>query len=209
MSHPYAYEFRDNLYVNMTSLCPTDCVFCPKKKSGRRFRGHDLTLEDEPELGEIWACVLEHAGNRSYREFVFCGYGESTYRLDALVELAGRMKRFFPRSGRRLNTIGLGNMIWERDIVPELAEVLTSVSVSLNTADAGQWKRLHRPRSEMKEAGFACAVDFVRSCVLSDLRTTVTAVDLPGVDVPAVRSLAASLGAEFMLRPKLTAAETN
>ncbi|MBI5245671.1 MAG: radical SAM protein [Elusimicrobia bacterium] len=209
MRHPYAYEHGNNLYVNLTSLCPTDCVFCPKRESGRRFRGHDLSLDGEPELDEIWADVLERAARRSYSEFVFCGYGESTYRLDAITQLSERMKKFFPRSGRRLNTIGLGSMIWGRDIVPELAESLTNVSVSLNTADPRQWRRLHRPRPEMRAGGFEGALEFVRSCVLSDLRATVTAVELPGVDLPAVERLARSLGAEFAVRPRLTAAETS
>lgn len=208
LRQPYVYEHGNNLYLNLTSLCPTDCVFCPKRKSGRRFRGHDLSLDGEPAVADIWADVLERVAERSYREFVFCGYGESTYRLDAILDLGARMKKFFPRTGRRLNTVGLGSLIWERDIVPQLAKVLTSVSVSLNTADPQQWRRLHRPRPEMRKDGFKGVLNFVRSCALSDLPVTVTAVELPGSDLPAVRNLAASLGASFLTRPLLTARET-
>lgn len=201
------YPYGDNLYLNLTSLCPTECLFCIKDPARRRFHGSDLSLEREPEIDEIWTDVLERTAQRLYGEFVFCGYGESTYRLDAVLELSRRLKRCYPRSARRLNTIGLGNAIWDRDIAPELAQGLTKVSVSLNTADPGQWLRLHRPRPEMREKGFESVLDFVRSCVLSDLPTTVTAVVLPGVDVPAIRRLAESLGADFHARPLLTARE--
>ena len=202
------YPYGENLYLNLTSLCPTDCLFCIKNPAQRRFHGTDLSLEQEPAVDEIWADVLERMAQRLYGEFVFCGYGESTYRLDAVLELSRRLKRYYPRSTRRLNTIGLGSAIWDRDIVPELAAGLTSVSVNLNTADPDQWLKLHRPRLEMREKGFESVLDFVRSCVLSDLRTTVTAVELPGVDLPAVRRLGASLGASFLARPMLTAQET-
>jgi TatD family-associated radical SAM protein len=203
-----AYPYGENLYLNLTTLCPTDCVFCVKHASGRRFRGSDLSLDREPGIDEIWSDVLERTARRLFDEFVYCGYGESTYRLDAVLDLSVRLKRCYPRSGRRLNTIGLGSAIWGRDIVPELAVSLTSVRVSLNTADPAQWLKLHRPRPEMREKGFESVLEFVRACVLSDIPTTVTAVEQPGVDLPAIRRLAASLGASFLGRPLLTAAET-
>jgi len=43
----------------------------------------------------------------------------------------------------------------------------------------------------------------VRGCAAAGLDTTVTAVKLPGVDLAAVRRLAASLGAGFRMRPAL------
>lgn len=201
------YPYGENLYLNLTSLCPTECVFCVKHEAGRLFRGTDLALEREPEIDEAWGAVLERTAGRLYQEFVFCGYGESTYRLGAVLELARRLKRCYPRSARRLNTIGLGSLLWERDIVPELALSLTAVSVSLNTADPAQWLKLHRPRVEMREHGYEAALEFIRGCVLADLEVTVTAVELPGVDLQAVRRLAESLGAGFRARPALTALE--
>lgn len=205
MKSSATYEHGGNLYFNLTLLCPTECVFCIKHAAGRRFKGRDLSFEREPELGEIWSQVLERTERRLYNEFVFCGYGDSTYRLDAMLELSSRLKRCYPRSARRLNTIGLGSAVWERDIAPELAATLTSVRISLNTADPEQWLKLHRPRLEMRENGFRSVLEFARSCVQSGLPTTVTAVELPGVDLPAVRRLAESLGASFLARPLLSA----
>jgi len=202
-----AYPHAENLYLNLTALCPAECVFCVKHATGRRYRGADLTLQREPGIEEAWSAVLDRTAHRQFQEFVFCGYGESTYRLDAMLELGRRLKRCYPRSARRLNTIGLGSLIWERDIVPELAAALTGVSVSLNTADPAQWLKLHRPRAEMRAKGFESVLEFIRSCVLADLDTTVTAIELPGVDLASARRLAQSLGAGFRARPALSALE--
>jgi TatD family-associated radical SAM protein len=200
------YSEGENLYLNLTSLCPTECVFCVKEPAGRRFHGNDLTLDREPELEEVWSAVLDRTAKRPFDEFVFCGYGESTYRIDVVLELTRRLKRCYPRSKRRLNTVGLGNTIWERNIAPELAATgLTSVSVSLNTADPEQWLKLHRPRLEMREKSFESVLAFIRACLSANIETTVTAVELPGVDLGAVQRLAAALGAAYRARPMLTA----
>jgi len=59
------------------------------------------------------------------------------------------------------------------------------------------------PLAPLRKTGFAGVQDFVRGCVQAGLKTTVTAVKLPGVDLAAVRRLAASLGASFRARPAL------
>ena len=201
------YSYGENLYLNLTSLCPTECAFCVKGPAGGHFRGSNLALDRPPSVDKVWKSVLARAKKRRYREFVFCGYGESTYRLDAVQELGRRLKKRYPLSLRRLNTIGLGNALWGRDIVSDLAEGIDSVRVSLNTADPAQWLKLHRPRPELRATGFKSVLGFVRSCVASGLDTTVTAVELPGVDLAAVRRLAASLGAAFLPRPRLSVEE--
>ena len=99
--------------------------------------------------------------------------------------------------------MGLGSLIWGRDITPELARLIDAVAVSLNTADPEQWKSLLAPLKPFREKGFSAAQDFVRGCVAAGIKTTVTAVALPGVDMAAVRRLAAALGASFRPRPAL------
>lgn len=207
MTQPAVYAFGENLYLNLTMLCPTECTFCVKGPGGRNFRGVNLTLERPPEIEEIWKALLEKTALRSYEEFVFCGYGESTYRLDAMGELGRRIKRRFLRSRRRLNTVGLGSAIWGRDIVPELAKAIDAVSVSLNTANPAQWLKLHRPKPEFRQNGFSSVIDFARRCVAAGLDTTITAVELPGVDLKAVGLLSAELGAAFRPRPILNAGD--
>lgn len=196
-----AYRFNDGLYLNLTERCPTDCAFCLKKPSGRRFRGVGLGLSAEPEVETLWSEVQRSAGQVS--ELVFCGFGEPTYRMPEVFDLCGRMRRDFPSIRRRLNTIGLGSMIWGRDLPAMLRPALDAVSVSLNTALPAQWRRMHRPNSAFEQDGFWEVLEFIRGCSKAGLETTVTAVELPGVELEAVSKLARRLGAGFRARPRL------
>ena len=200
------YRYRGGLYINLTNRCPTACVFCVKSAWKMCYRGYHLRLEREPSAPEI----LERIKNaQGFREVVFCGYGEPTQRLEELLEISQALKEKWWAEKRpgipriRLNTIGLGNLIHGRDIVPDLIGRIEAVSVSLNTADPGEWVRLHRPRPQYREGGFESVLAFIWRCVMLLPETTVTAVRLPGMDLTRCRALADSLGARFRIRPYL------
>ena len=199
-----AYPFKKGIYLNVTNRCPTACRFCIKRLLKWRFERWNFRLSGgEPTVAQILAACAAAAKRRPFSEIVFCGYGESTYRLPDLPELCGTLRRRYPKARLRLNTVGLGSLIWRRDITPELARIMDAVAVSLNTADSDQWHRLLAPLAPFRKRGFTAAQDFVRGCVAEGLKTTVTAVRLPGVDMTAVRRLAAALGACFRARPTL------
>lgn len=198
-----AYRYQDNVYLNLTSRCPTACVFCVKRAWGWDYRGHDLKLRRDPSAAEVWSALIEEAAAGPFQELVFCGYGESTYRLTELQLISAAARQVFPSIRQRLNTIGLGCLIQRRDIVPDLAAAVDAVSVSLNTAEPREWARLHAPRPPYADAGFAAATSFVRACARAGLETTVTAVEGLGADPVALEVLARSLGARFRLRPAL------
>ncbi|MBI5630021.1 MAG: radical SAM protein [Elusimicrobia bacterium] len=201
-----AYYFQNGLYLNITNRCPTSCVFCFKRGRSWDFHGSNLRLRGgEPSPAELERAVRGSLGKRPVRELVFCGLGESTYRLQVVRQIGALSKSLAPGVWRRLNTIGLGNLIWGRDIVPELAACIDAVSVSLNTADPRQWAELHSPRKGFREKGFQSVLDFVSSCAKAGLKTTVTAIERKGVDLDAVQRLSASLGADFRARPELGA----
>ena len=195
MGATFAYRWGDALYLNLTNRCPTACVFCVKTAWGYDFRGHDLALEREPSVQELLAAVVPAS------EIVFCGFGEPTMRLDALCEV-GRTLRARGHT-LRLNTVGVGSLVQGRDIAPDLAAAVDRVSVSLNTADAAQWRALHRPAPRLGPWAFESVLAFIAACVGQGIETTVTAVDQPGVDTEAVRLTAGRLGARFRLRPAL------
>jgi TatD DNase family protein len=195
-----AYTYQNGRYINLTSRCPTACAFCIKFSWDYLYRGNNLKLKSEPSEKEI----LEAAGPdlSIFEEVVFCGYGESTYRLKEMEFLAGE---FRARGARRLrlNTIGLGNLIHDRNIVPDLARFLDAVSISLNTLDPRQYVEIHRPLPEYRDRAFQSACDFARSSAAVINGTTVTSVNSPGIDTEAVRAFADSIGAAFRLRPHL------
>ena len=198
-----AYPFLKGLYLNVTNRCPTACRFCIKRVLKWRFERWDFRLKSDPSVERILAAGAEAARGRRFEEVVFCGYGESTYRLPDLPELCRGLRRQQPGALLRLNTVGLGSLIWGRDIAPELARLIDAVAVSLNTTDPEQWREIHAPLRPFRARGYEAVLDFVRSCVAAGLKTSVTAVQLPGTDLAAVRRLALSLGASFRRRPAL------
>jgi TatD DNase family protein len=194
-----AYGIRSVLYLNITNRCTNRCSFCPRVWDETRgpgaegayiAKGHNLRLEREPSVQEI-----EHAmGDISpYREIVFCGFGEPTMRLDVLLEVAKNIRARGQRV--RLDTNGQGSLYHGRSIVPELAEVLDAVWVSLNAADPDTYEKLCQP--DGGRDAFDKVIEFVKEARERIYEVVVTAVEVPGLDVGAVQRLARELGAQF------------
>lgn len=187
-----AYVIRNSLYLNMTNRCSNHCTFCVRQSS-EYVKGHRLWLEREPTVEEIRTA----AGDITpYDEVVFCGYGEPTMRLDVLKEVARWVK------GRpqkvRIVTNGEGDLINKQPIVPELAGLVDKVSVSVNTADAGQYEALCR--SDFGAEAYPAVLEFIESCKGVIPEIEITAVGAPGVDMKAVEQLARKMGVSFRAR---------
>ena len=198
------YRYKDGVYVNLTNKCPTACRFCIKFTWKMRYRGYDLKLRGhEPSVEEVMAAMETAHRDQAFTEIVFCGYGESTYRLAEMLDICAEVKRRWPKVRRRLNTIGLGDAVNGRPISRDLARGLDAVSISINTADPAQWVEMLQPLTEFKKGGFEAVKRFIRECAAAIPDTTVTAVEQPGVDVSACRKLAESLGARWRERPYL------
>ncbi|MHC4711961.1 MAG: YchF/TatD family DNA exonuclease [Planctomycetota bacterium] len=188
-----AYPMRGNLYLNITNRCPNSCPWCVRFLSPF-LNGHNLALEREPSFDEI----IEAVGDVSpYREIVFCGYGEPTMRLDIVEKVGAHLRKSGARV--RLDTNGQGSLTAGRDIVPGLSRAVDAVSVSLNTASPEQYAELCRPSAGAP--AHAAVIDFIKAARAAISDVTVTAVAVPGVDIEAVRALAAQLGVAFRLRP--------
>jgi len=202
------YRYRDALGLNLTNRCPTACAFCVKFASRMVYRGLDLGLQDaEPTIAEVLEAATREWELGGYAEAVFCGYGESTLRFDALTAVCDGLRAARPGLRLRLNTVGLADLQRGKPAAPELRGRLDAVYVSLNTSDPRQWLELLRPQPPYREKGFQAVQDFIRSCVASGFETTATAVELPEVDLEACRRLAESLGARFLARPYLESGE--
>lgn len=187
-----AYPIRDSLYLNLTNQCTNDCVFCARNK-GFVVKGHDISLAKEPSAEE----VIEAMGDfRKYSEVVFCGYGEPTMKLEVLMKVA----QYIKSKGKpvRLNTNGLANLYYERNIVPELASCIDEVSISLNSTDPDEYLKLCRSR--FGEAAYPAMLEFAKLCHTEGIKTTLSVVDMPGIDVAAAKKIADDLGVEFRAR---------
>ena len=157
------------------------------------MKGHFLQLDHEPDAVEVLAAVGEHSG---YDEVVFCGYGEPLIRLELVKEVARALKE----EGRRIriNTDGQANLVHGRNILPELAGIVDSVSVSLNAADGATYARLCN--TPFGDGGFRGVCDFLTQAKQYIPEVIASAVTVPGLDVAAVRTLAQSLRVTFRER---------
>ncbi|MBC7962573.1 MAG: YchF/TatD family DNA exonuclease [Steroidobacteraceae bacterium] len=187
-----AYRIRNSLYLNITNRCSNRCSFCAKFDDFT-VKGHNLLLDGEPSFEEVMAAIGQPQG---INEVVFCGFGEPLIRLDLVKQVAEQLKR--RGYTVRINTDGQGNLVHGRNILPELAGLVDSISVSLNAPDAAEYDRLCN--TPFGEAGFAGVCDFIREAEKHIPQVVASAVTVPGTDVEACRRLAESLGAEFRVR---------
>jgi len=186
-----AYTLGKNLYLNLTNRCTNNCRFCIRHTS--EGVGYDLWLDREPSLAEVLAAAGEV---EKYREVVFCGYGEPLMRLEVLRAAA----QVFKNRGAtiRINTNGQANLIYGRDIVPELRGLVDVINVSLNAHNAARYVELCRP--SLGEAAFGGLLDFARRCVGVIPEVVLSVVEWPGVDVEKCREIASRLGASLRVR---------
>jgi len=187
-----AYKIRNSLYLNITNQCSNRCSFCAMFDDFT-VKGHNLLLDSEPSLEEIMHAVGQPEG---IDEIVFCGYGEPLIRLDIVVKAARELKGRGYRI--RINTDGQANLVHGRNILPELAGLVDSISVSLNAPDADTYGQICN--TPYGAQGFAAVCDFIRLAQQHIPQVVASAVTVPGIDIGACRSLAESLGAEFRVR---------
>lgn len=187
-----AYTIRNSLYLNITNRCSNRCTFCPKFDDFI-VKGHLLKLDREPTSAEVLASIGDPT---RYDEVVFCGFGESLIRLDLVKKVAAELKRKGVKV--RVNSDGQANLVHGRNILPELEGLVDSISVSLNAADAATYEKLCN--TPFGTAGFEGICAFLREAPHYIPDVVATAVTVPGIDIEAVRHLAASLGVSFRVR---------
>ncbi len=187
-----AYVIRNSLYLNITNRCTNSCTFCAKFHDFT-VKGHQLCLEREPGTEEVMAAIGDPS---AYDEVVFCGYGEPLLRLDLVKAVASFLKQ--KNITVRINTDGQANLVHGRNVLPELAGLVDSISVSLNAPDAATYQRICR--SEFGEQGYDALKDFLKEAKKYIPSVTATAVTLPGIDISACRKVADELQVEFRER---------
>jgi len=173
------------------------------------YHGSNLNLAGkEPSPAEIISLAAAEWAKGPFSELVFCGYGEPTMRLDALLTAARLVREGkaapIPAGLRiRLNTNGLANAVWGRNVVPEMKGLVDAVHVSLNTADPAQWAALMRPMEPWAKTGFEKVKEFIKEAARTLPETFATVVEGNEVDLEKFKALAASLGAAPRVRGRL------
>jgi len=198
MSDIYAYKFEDNLYLNITNRCPNDCTFCVRQ--GGNFSGQSLWLKKEPTSVDVIDAIKGFCQN-SYDQIVFCGYGESTHRVDYVIEIGKYIKSELGKTVR-LNTNGLGNLINGRNIIPELVGTVDIISVSLNQHNAEKYNKVSR--SIYGEKAFDEIIDFTKKAKTAGFITQMSVVAcIPREDIDKCKELCEGLGVELRVRGQI------
>ena len=192
------YEVGSGLYINLTNRCNNRCVFCVRDEESKGGYG-DLWLEREPEIEEICTDIAKRDISK-YSEIVFCGFGEPTMRLDAVCAVADFIKEHYIETPIRLNTNGLANAYYNKDITPSLAGRIDTVSISLNTPDAEKYEKICRPFCKDKAHG--AVIDFGKKAKEHVKRVifTVVGTTISDDEIEKCRSIAEECGVSFRVR---------
>lgn len=192
------YELGDSLYVNLTNRCSNACTFCVRDKHNSVNGKDDLWLDREPSVEEIKQDFEKRDLSR-YDSVVFCGYGEPMMRAEVVIEVAKWLKENHPDLKIRINTNGQANMIYKRDITPELSGLIDTVSISLNAENAEKYQKLCR--SDFGEEAFEGLLEFARLAKRYVPEVVLSVVDImkPN-EIEECRKIAEDTGVKFRVR---------
>jgi TatD DNase family protein len=98
----------------------------------------------------------------------------------------------------RINTNGHANLIYKRNVLPEIAGLVDAISVSLNAQNAEIYDRISRP--QFGPSTYEAVKDFIRKAKEHVPDVSVTVVSLPEVDIEACRKIADNLGVMLRVR---------
>ena len=174
-----------NIYVNMTNKCPCSCVFCLRQTKRQQ---EVLELFSKYDLNII-------------NELVFCGFGEPLERLEDVCAVIDSLKNTYPNLKVRLNTIGLANLIYGRDVTPELEGRFDTVSISLNAPDENEFLELTRSRYGIQS--YAAIKDFavLAKRYVPNVVMTVVEKVMPEDKIEKCRQICKDLGVTLRVRP--------
>lgn len=190
-----SYEMYNNLYLNITNKCSSDCEFCIKKAEDGVFK-YNLWLNYEPSIEDV-ILHLSQFDLEIYKEIVFTGFGEPTMRFDVLIKVIAWLHAQGMKV--RLDTNGHASLINPGlNVVSELKKAgLNSVSVSLNAQNEQLYNKYLKP---MYHHSYSAMLKFAKECIKIGIETRLTIVDIPEIDIMACEKIAHDMGATFSVR---------
>lgn len=191
------YTLSDNLYINLTNRCTCACTFCVRNKKDAVGSADSLWLEHEPSAQE----VMDELSGRdlsSYRQIVFCGYGEPTERLDVLLDVARYLKSV-TSVPIRINTNGLSDLSYGKDTAALLESLIDSVSISMNAGNAEKYLQITRSRFGIDS--FEALLRFAQNCLKYVPHVRLSIVDiLDPEEIEACKTISKRIGVPLLIR---------
>ena len=189
---------KKNIYVNLTNRCPCACTFC-LRQTKKMLESNSLWLEKEPTVNEV-INEFESININLYDEIIFCGFGEPTERLDAIIEVSRYIKERNSKIPIRINTNGLGDLINKKDIAPLLNGLIDTISISLNAPTAEEFYKITKNKFGIES--YDAMKKFAVSCKSYIPNVVFTVVDCIGKDaIEASEKICDDLGITLRVRP--------
>lgn len=193
----YVYTIGNKIYINLTNRCSNNCDFCIR-------RDHDgmanqrLWIDAEPDVQDILDQLPTNLDDYD-DEIVFCGFGEPTYNLDTLDEVASYLHCIDKKT--RINTNGQANLIHKQDVSDVIVTSCDVINISLNECNAKKYQA--HCKSIYGEKAFDALLEFATLCLQKGGNVVFSVVDSIGyADVEACKKLAEKVGVPLRVRAK-------
>ena len=146
MSESNLTYWRDtSFYINPTSRCTNNCLFCVRQFSEGVF-GFNLELQGDPTPEELVEAI-DKTYTDDFTDIAIVGFGEPLLNIEGVLASIRKIKSM-TNLPVRMNTNGQGLLIYpDRDIPKELAEAgLDRIQISLNAHNEDTYLRLCQPK---------------------------------------------------------------
>ena len=193
----YVYTIGNKIYINLTNRCSNNCDFCIRH--GRQgMQNTTLWIDVEPTAEDVIEQLPQNLDDYD-GEVVFCGFGEPTYNLETLDEVASYLHCVDKTT--RINTNGQANLIHKRDVTDVIVDSCDVINVSLNECTAQKYQE--HCKSIFGAAAFDELINFAKLCKQRGGNVIFSVVDSIGAtDVAECKKLAESLGIPLRVRVK-------
>ncbi|TFG34475.1 radical SAM protein [Candidatus Thorarchaeota archaeon] len=190
------YWREKSFYINPTSRCTNNCLFCVRRFSEGVF-GFDLQMQKDPTPEEL-VSAIEQTLTDEFDDIAIVGFGEPLLNIDGVLASIRKIKTMTDIP-IRMNTNGQALLIYpERDVPKELEEAgLDRIQISLNAHNEDTYLRLCEPK--FGRIAYHSILDFAERCKHL-MRVELSAVDIPGVDIEACKGIAERMGVDFRVR---------
>ena len=193
----YVYIINNKIYINLTNRCSNNCDFCIRQ--GREGMANTpLWITEEPSVEDVIEQLPLNMDDYD-SEVVFCGFGEPTYNLETLDEVASYLHCIDKTT--RINTNGQANLIHNEDVTDVVVTSCDVINVSLNECTAEKYQQ--HCKSIFGTKAFDALIEFATLCKQRGGNVVFSVVDSIGEqDVQACQKLADKLHIPLRIRPK-------
>ena len=193
----YVYIINNKIYINLTKRCSYSCDFCIRQ--GRQgMSDTTLWIDDEPTAEDVIEQLPSNLDDFD-SEVVFCGFGEPTYNLEALDEVASYVHCVDKTT--RINTNGQANLINGQDVTDLIVTSCDVINVSLNECNATKYQA--HCNSVFGAKAYDAMLEFAELCKRRGGNVIFSVVDSIGqADIEACQKLADKMGIPLRVRIK-------